>query len=408
VGDVVQRYESPEHQDLGDAALTELEVYLKTPEGAAWAKQHNLDATALADLPKDEFLRGKKFKIGKDRTVEASVGDVIALMGDFYRTPEALRSAPDAELKELLEAINQERAGKLGGGRANAEYQRITKAYRPYGETFIELAKENKPHFTPTNRDAWKELHVKAIKMARGSGPGAGDLDTALLHDAAAGHFLTDAFASGHLFNKKDLETAIMLHLQRNPARPPNPELGAYYALVESQGVTAQLVLKNIHDRLNAEGVEVKNKKGMTWRTFGDDHLKNAEQTRHIAALAIYLSRRQVTLAANAGSPEPDTDALANEILDLLPDEESVRRVTQTAIGYIPQAVGDITGLMYRQRRVAEVGLQHLVGPLAPVLRSNLETLTDPGRRKQLEQLQELQQRTGLPQIAPSFTLGTF
>jgi hypothetical protein len=172
--------------------------------------------------------------------------------------------------------------------------------------------------------------------------------------------------------------------------------------------VTAQLVLKNIHDRLNAEGVEVKNKKGMTWRTFGDDHLKNAEQTRHIAALAIYLSRRQVTLAANAGSPEPDTDALANEILDLLPDEESVRRVTQTAIGYIPQAVGDITGLMYRQRRVAEVGLQHLVGPLAPVLRSNLETLTDPGRRKQLEQLQELQQRTGLPQIAPSFTLGTF
>jgi hypothetical protein len=51
---------------------------------------------------------------------------------------------------------------------------------------------------------------------------------------------------------------------------------------------------KGIHDLLNAEGVEVTNKKSMKWRTYSDSRLKNAPETSRIAALAVYIARQQV------------------------------------------------------------------------------------------------------------------
>jgi len=61
------------------------------------------------------------------------------------------------------------------------------------------------------------------------------------------------------------------------------------------------LVLKNIHDRLNAEGVEVKNAKGMAWRTYGDAHLKLGRETQRIAALAVYCGAYVLPLVGILG-----------------------------------------------------------------------------------------------------------
>jgi hypothetical protein len=414
---VLRRYESPEHQDLGDAALDELAEYLKTPAGAPWAQKYKLNPQASAALPNDPFLKGRKIKVG---TLELSSGDVIALVGDFYRTPQALAAAPPDEVKELLGAMRRERAGELAGGKANAEYQAITLKYRKESDSYISLAKENATHFAPMNREEWKRLHTQAIQKAQ-QPPERGrtkldEIDEALLIDAGGGHFLTDAFASGHLFNKRELEVAIIAHLRQNP--PQGGEVQAYYDLLQSQDAMTDVVLKSIHDRLNAEGVEVTNKKGMKWRTYGDNFLKNAQETRHIAALAVYLSRQQVIQAAK-GEAVPDPE----EVLELLPDENSVKIVTAQAITYIPEAVRTLPTLLYRQRLSGGAALKGkiaagmpniplvkpLVTNLVPALvQSNLETIASPGRQRQLEDLQEQSQRTGTPAVAPSFTVFSF
>lgn len=414
----LQRYEGPEHQDLGDASLAEVAEYLKTPAGAAWVQQYKINPKAIAALSNDPFLKGdRKIIVG---SLKLSPGDVIALVGDFYRSPQALAAAPEQEVRDLLDAMRREREGKLPGGKANAEYQAITLKYRKEGSSYIALAKENATHFAPKNREEWKRLHTEAIHKAQ-QPPERGrtkldEIDECLLIDAGGGHFLTDAFASGHLFDKPELETAITAYLHQNP--PQGGELQAYYGLLQSQDAMTDVVLKSIHDRLNAEGVEVSNKKGMKWRTHGDSFLKNATETRHIAALAIYLSRQQVMEAAKGGTaPDPD------EILDMLPDKSTTKAVTAQAIKYIPEAVQTLPSLLYRQRSSGAAALKGkiesgmpniplikpLVSNLVPALvQSNLETIASPGRQKQLEDLQEQSRRFGTPAVAPSFTIFSF
>ena len=409
----IRRYEAPEHQDFGDKGFRELAEFLKTPEGMKWVEQHKLNPKAAAELDQDPILRGQKIMVGK---LQLTPGDVIALMGDFYRSPQALLNASPEEVAELLAAIKSERAGELGGGKANERYQEITAKHRKNEDTFLELAKVNKPHFTPGNRAEWTRLHLEAIREARESqslqtlkSQRPAVLQEALLIDAAGGHFLTDAFASGHLFNKQELETRIIIYLKNNPPRPANPEMQGYFALSEALGVMPQLVLKNIHDRLNTEGVEVTNKKGMKWRTFGDDRLKNAQETLRIGALAVYLSRRQVMQAQQIGTPDPDPA----EVLDLLPDEDSVALVTAKAISYIPAAAADVAGLLFRQRGSVKAGLAStlppVIGPLVGgVIKANIETIGSPAREKQLLDIQERARTTGVPQVAPQFTVLSF
>ena len=360
----VHRFESPEHQDFGDRGLVELETFLQTREGAVFARKLGNPA-ALQDVKSDPFFQGKKFWV---HGVELSVGDIIAMAGDFYPSVMDLINADPGELKEIRDAIREEREGKLPGGKANERYQKLTQKYialgkRPKENTFIGMAKVNAPHFTPTNRAEWKRLHKQALQAARAAGKDPDKQDMALLTDTFGGHFLTDAFASGRLFDKQKLEVEITRWLSQNKASPANPEMTAYYAVIGKD--TAQLILKNIHDRLNAEGLEVSNRRGMTWKTFGDEHLKNAPETLRIGAWAVLESRRQVMEANRAGpavGTPSDDDARSEEILDLLPDPASVEKATAKAVSYIPWAAQSLTGLIYRQRGAGALELQQRLG----------------------------------------------
>jgi hypothetical protein len=410
----LRRYEAPEHQDFGDAGLENLATFLATTEGRAFGATLG-SAKAVADLQRDPFLKGKRFTV---QGVTLTVGDIIAMGGDFYASPADLLKADPGELEEIRDAMREEREGKLKGGKANERYQAITQKYigrgkRSKDHTFLGLARVNAPHFTPTNRTAWKTLHMQALQAAREAGKDASKLDTALLIDTFGAHFLTDAFASGHLFDKQKLEVEIDGWLARNKVAPPNPEMSTYYGIVGKD--TRLLVLKNIHDRLNAEGIEVSNGRGMKWKTFGDDHLKQATDSLRIGAFAVYESRRQVMAANRAGAAAstPSDDAAADDVLSLLPDPKSVEQATAKAISYIPWAAQTITDLIYRQRGAGALELKERLGPVgsvvAPIVKANLATIADPGREKQLQRLEEEQRRrnTG-PLLAPQFTIATF
>lgn len=439
---LLQRYETPEHVAIGDQKLVELRDFLQTPAGADWAKKNQADPSTVSSLKAGVSL-ARSFVIGRKRTVRVSIGEVIALMADFYRTAEQLADALDEELLELLGddhlvtnspapelepgsaspgapkartpkrvgAIAREASGVITGAQAAAEYQRITASHRPKSETFLELGRGNLTHFDPRNREVWKAMHLAAIKKVQAPGATDKDLEQAVFIDSAAAHFLTDAFATGHLFNAQSIEIEILRYLRANPPSPANKELSVYYALAESQDAMGKLILKNVHDRLNAEGFEVANPAGMKWKSHGDDHLRLSADAGRIAALAVYTSRRQVEDAGAEKGAAPSADG----VLRLLPDTASRDRISAKAVSYIPEAARGIPELIFRQRLVAKEGLKPIVGrvpilgPILPsIIQSNIETVADPLRGKQLEEAAARARETGLPQPVNQFTLGRF
>ncbi len=384
----LQRYESAEHLALGDRYLRELADFAKTSEGIDWIAEHGLEAET-SGLATDPIVSGAKIPIGG---LQLSPGEIVALSGDFYESPEELEHANPKELAELVAAIHSEEKGQLKD--PNATYQAITQKYRSEHDSYLSLAERNQKHFAPGNRLEWKRIHMQAIAMAKAAGSDEQAFQRALLYDAAAGHFLTDAYASGHMFDRQRIDTEIQAYINAHPPAPTNPQMSTYYLVV--QGHMRDLVLKNVHDRLNVEGVEVSNPKGMKWRTYGDTRLDRAKHTQKIAALALALSRAQVYVARKGADPSPD------DVIALMPDDATIKRVTDQAISYIPAAASDVGGLIYRQRSI--VGTKLPPG-IAQIVESNIATVANPGRERQLLDLKDVEERTGIPQVAPSFTV---
>jgi len=138
--------------------------------------------------------------------VQLDYGTLIAMGGDLFGTDEELAKASPDELKEIAALIAEEK--KTGKPVDTPRWMKATKG------RFLDLAAKNEAHFAPPNADfvavsghssadhkgTWEAKHRKALDTAR-----AGDKDKALLQNAFGDHFLTDAFSSGHLFNKRDV-----------------------------------------------------------------------------------------------------------------------------------------------------------------------------------------------------------
>jgi hypothetical protein len=415
---VIHLYESPEHEDLGDKSLNELLDFLQTEEGKKWAKDRGIEATKLVEQIKADPLKkaggkitaGTRIGAGGKEDVRLTPGEITALSGDFYKGPDEIAVAASQriekrksvsrpnekeggknELEKILQAIEQERRGELPD--ANKAYEQITKG------RYLDLAKTNDVHFAPRNRVEWRRLHEQAIAEATTAKDDRA-LQHALLVDASGGHFLTDAYASGHLFDKGKLVARITLHLQTRPLRTENPEVQLYAGIVTLSGNADQLVLKSIHDRMNIEGFDVTNAAGMKWRTFGDAQLAKAPDTSRIAALALFKSRQQLYAAQKGGKPDP------KDVEALMPDDATIERATNQAIAYIPAAAADVQNVIYRGRGLASTQFPK---PLGAVIESNIDTIAGPGRAKQLRDLERQSEETKSgPLLAPQFTLGRF
>ncbi len=374
----IQRFEGPEHQDLADKHIDELFDFIQTKEGKKWAAQRKIDVlTLVRQMSQDPVRRDKTIKVRPD--LQLTPGQINSLMGDFYETWQALKNASKSEIDKILAVMNRERLGMAKD--ANKEFETITNG------RYSELARKNTKHFAPKNKAAWKKLHLQAMDKAKLSGQknptGNDDMyQEALGMDAAAGHFLTDAFASGHLIDSTKVQAAIQLYLLSNPIKTDNPEMQSVVVGVKAAGLAVPLALKNIHDRMNAEGFWVINARGMKWKTYGDNHLKNSVETQRMGALAVFVSRQQIHQARKGGSPNPD------EVLGLVPNQATVDKATEQAIDYIPEAVRDISPLINRGIGMLDtVKLPwYMLGPVLPFMgKSVLDTTSDPGRHKDIE-----------------------
>lgn len=161
--------------------------------------------------------------VGSGAGVAFSYGQLVA-MGDFYATVDDLKNADPAELSQLKALIARNTAfyRKPIGSRPKNDPDNIshTKWNAATNKRYLALADDNYAHFSPpevlgltdhitrpTNRSEWEKYHERAItemKALVAANPIASVAPFGPLATNAFGdHFLTDAFASGHLVNKE-------------------------------------------------------------------------------------------------------------------------------------------------------------------------------------------------------------
>lgn len=203
----------------------------------------------------DAATGGALVNIGGESSEESfflSFGDVVALSGDFFRPGGPSSSdvdywqaaRPDAEVSGRLFSLAR-LAGESGtrintrdeivcalkvttvdevfvdprfepGGQfadfvfsPNADRSDVERRVR---DRYLDLAASNDDHFVRPGRSdavtgsgfgsalsAYRHLHQVALDEARQIGSRGGDLSQVMAREAAAQHYLTDAFAAGHL-----------------------------------------------------------------------------------------------------------------------------------------------------------------------------------------------------------------
>jgi hypothetical protein len=214
-------------------------------------------------------------------------GEIVALSGDFYESPEHLNKAPLREIYDLLPLLQVDKSGRKLKRASTAQLQEAT------GGRYMSLAKRNTPHFSKVpgdkenNMATWRRLHVEAIMIAR-----SGNANLAYLTNASADHFLTDRFAGGHIATSRtDLSTK-----------------GSLKALAH-------------HDIDNKNGVTVENARGDSWIAFGDSkwNIPQNAENRKLTVEAVHASASDVRDALSQResypAPTPQTVFAAEKII---------------------------------------------------------------------------------------------
>jgi hypothetical protein len=149
-----------------------------------------------------------------DQTLE--YGEIVALSGDFYETPEALfEEAPSPlpalwesnDLSDLRGIFDQERqwieqrlAGSDESKAKDKPYPDAAIRLAWNAKSYLELALRNVDHFGWHNQLAYARHHGAALQLALSArGPDDLRLRRAIYTNAFADHFLTDGFAAGHI-----------------------------------------------------------------------------------------------------------------------------------------------------------------------------------------------------------------
>jgi hypothetical protein len=210
----------------------------------------------------------------------------IRRIADFLRAARGPTKFSEAHLlARILEVSGPPTAQEIV---RQAPWLKMLRADRPAGTVerayvfntlasnghYLDLALKNRTHFSPLNWATFEGYHRRALEaIGRGMArPRRVNVRHPIPADAIAltafgCHFLTDAFASGHM-------------------RTPVAQLGARGALAS----------KMMHDLDNGYGLLVENSRGQRWRAFGDEYLHpggaGGVRSRQTAVLKQLAARR--------------------------------------------------------------------------------------------------------------------
>jgi hypothetical protein len=368
----------------------------RRPVDGVYRLQRALGNRALGRALRGQLTRSRTAVLARYDTGEHALfgGDMVVFekdglkitesemitMGDLYETPEDLYQADIGELRRLVELIRRDKNAYLGQGGAthvsDDEWEAATQHGPHRKKTYLELAAENATHFGPrhsghdwnwmTARDhkaEWQRIHKHALDIAHAAKTPA-ELQRAYAYNAFAAHFLTDAFAAGHLISKAEameqaqrswarLHTDYMVFHENDLTRRVAENVladrragqvlrGYAIKLVRWQDMSAEALsevlwqfattdkyreqfydnfVKAVHDELNDSGVEVTNERGDgPWTLRGDTHLlpddpwavdratyeaskASSEASLRVGRAAVAESVRNVGLASRTAGP---------------------------------------------------------------------------------------------------------
>ena len=287
-------------------------------------------------------LYPNRLRLGRQPGVAFSYGQLIA-MADLFESVDQMLQADPAELNRVKTLVDR-----------STQYYRTNKATRSLdvsndewdratGGRYLRLAEENYDHFSPNglfndavartanrranNQSSWRAHHMRAMGEAQrffASNPAADAVpEWALTVNAFGDHFLTDAFASGHLISKelmiayfrssfydgRSLKPAARSFFQRVAEQAFVGEVRRRFSALETTNYpvcawgwclrwhpninsvdrfrsllvaaaeqepekVANFAVKALHDKLNREGIEVTNGAGDgTWTLTGDGYM---------------------------------------------------------------------------------------------------------------------------------------
>lgn len=288
--------------------------------------------------------------------VSLTLGEINA-MGDFFETPEQMLTVPWEKLKAIRDLLREQQGDPKSVD--ESKWDKIT------GGKYTDLAQKNIAHFGPSDnslvpsarpstinhKSEWEKWHKTALIESK-----KGDKNKALGINAFGDHFLTDAFAAGHLISKQDLMANFNTLLVKGSSSEFAKQVAAQayqdsvvvehckkFETVETYGwvhldidsqsmfekvlvnihskrpnLLPNAVVKSVHDRLNQESVEVENAKGDHWKLTGDGFLKPGSQTLTQVRRAIAQSQVNI-LNAVSTVKSIDFKALFRRVWDYTP-----------------------------------------------------------------------------------------
>ncbi len=312
--------------------------------------------------------------------VQMTYGEMIA-MGDFFERADDIY---DEEPKKLERLVNLIRKEVTGGTVSQKDWNDATSG------RYLKLAEQNISHFAPHNpklvrqrstseinhKTEWERYHEAALSYAS-----KGMKNEALVLNAFGDHFLTDAFAAGHIINKLDVMENFKIALESSKKQKEDffdnvakvvfadkavRDLVSKYETVEFKGVVFRpnidsagrfskllqgiydaeptivwsAIAKAIHDKLNKlpAGLKVENAKGDTWELSGDGTLNT--KTLEIGIKAVAQSRQNILNAfinyvapiKTPGPLVPSLPLLFKSVWDYVPypSEEGTKRIVNT------------------------------------------------------------------------------
>lgn len=425
-GQPIQCFGSQEHQSLGDTATSKASYDV----GGGPNDQFQLTHGDIVALSGDYFLAGPGTSSAGGRGQQ---DDLFYLASRPGNRGQAAGTRDEVIWTLKLIRGNDARFAQ-GGPWASFVFSDAVKA--AVNERYQRLAAANTTHFAaPRGRDAsgqpnpspegsagssYRSTHETALRMAFQAGQRHESIDRAMAMEAAAQHYLTDAFSAGHLrtptgslrqywgekyplfwYNlrhKMALDTAVRLNAQTTNVTTALGTVNQMYAAISQQiesmaaslpAVTlGDLLAKVFHDRDNVEGLDVQG----GGRVYGDDNLDNPDprnQTRALAQGAIRDGNADVQTAFRLGGGSTGGQAV--------PDEQifsQVRAATATGNRYLAETRMPVPATSeapqnWQAGSLEELWTRPVTGTSGPTVGAKILEALQPGReiRQTLEEL---------------------
>ena len=143
---------------------------------------------------------------GKNVTIGGYTFDqrYLVSLGDYYKDSDKLMGAKKDEIKELIALIDRDETARTGKGGSTVkedEWTAWSTKWRSGDDVYMELNKSNEHHFAPATRPSGRTTTARRSSSSSGNGSGSVSEKARLLNGFGL-HFLTDAFAAGHMIDK--------------------------------------------------------------------------------------------------------------------------------------------------------------------------------------------------------------